>query len=32
MTIVGVVGDVMHNPYDREPRRASMCRYLRRPR
>ena len=27
LTIVGVVGDVMHNPYDREPRRAIYVPY-----
>ncbi len=27
MTIVGVVGDVLHNPYDRQPRRAFYVSY-----
>jgi putative ABC transport system permease protein len=31
MTVVGVVGDVPHNPYDREPRRAVYIPYLQSP-
>ena len=31
MTIVGVVGDVMHNPYDREPRRTFYVPYQQAP-
>jgi putative ABC transport system permease protein len=31
MTIVGVVGDVVHNPYDRQPRRTVYVPYQQRP-
>jgi putative ABC transport system permease protein len=31
MTIVGVVGDVVHNPYDRQPRRALYVPYQQQP-
>jgi putative ABC transport system permease protein len=31
MTIVGVVGDMMHNPYDRNPRRCLYVSYLQEP-
>ncbi len=31
LTIVGVVGDIMHNPYDREPRRALYVPYQQAP-
>jgi putative ABC transport system permease protein len=31
MTVAGVVGDMMHNPYDREPRRAMYIPYQQAP-
>jgi putative ABC transport system permease protein len=31
LTVVGVVGDMMHNPYDREPRRALYIPYQQEP-